>query len=145
MVAKSSLFFSTRSASFINKLPRSVGDIFFHDGSFRAFRAALTARSTSSAPAAYTDVISCSFLCAGRSVRKRESDHVTYVGLIEMILSLDLDATNSLFMKSPVGWVYVRPLGAVSSTESVAILSGFDSLLNENSRALKNMQVNESQ
>jgi hypothetical protein len=28
-----------------------------------------------------------------------------------------LPSTNSLLMKRPVGWVYFKPLGAVSSTE----------------------------
>lgn len=40
---------------------------------------------------------------------------VSYVGFIEVIFSPDLDLTNSLLMKRPMGCVYLRPLGAVSS------------------------------
>ena len=42
----------------------------------------------------------------------------THAGSIETtVLPLDA-ATNSLLMKSPVGWVNLRPLGASSSTDS---------------------------
>lgn len=40
-----------------------------------------------------------------------------YLGLIVVIVSPDLDATNSLLMKRPRGCVYLRPFGAVSSTK----------------------------
>ena len=40
-----------------------------------------------------------------------------YVGLILVIFSPDLGFTNSLLIKMPVGWMYLRPLGAVSSIE----------------------------
>ena len=46
-----------------------------------------------------------------------------YVGLMLVILLPDLDFTNSLLMKRPVGCRYFSPLGAVSSIErSVMIL-----------------------
>ena len=41
---------------------------------------------------------------------------MTYVGFMLVIFSPDFAATHSLLMKRPVGWVYLRPLGAVSST-----------------------------
>ena len=37
----------------------------------------------------------------------------THVGLMLVILSPDLDLTNSLFMKRPIGCLYSRPLGAL--------------------------------
>ena len=37
----------------------------------------------------------------------------SHVGLILVIFSPDLDLTNSLFMKSPIGCLYSRPLGAL--------------------------------
>ena len=40
-----------------------------------------------------------------------------YVGFMLVTLSPLLDFTHSLLMKRPVGWVYLTPLGAVSSTE----------------------------
>lgn len=40
-----------------------------------------------------------------------------YLGFIEVMVSPDLDLTNSLLMKRPRGWVYLRPFGAVSSTK----------------------------
>lgn len=54
----------------------------------------------------------------------------THVGLILVILFPDLDLTNSLLMKRPVGWAYLRPLGAVSSIErsdifAELVLNGF--------------------
>lgn len=39
------------------------------------------------------------------------------MGLMVAIFSPDLDLTNSLSMNRPRGWVYLRPLGAVSSTK----------------------------
>ncbi len=53
----------------------------------------------------------------------------THVGLILVILFPDLDLTNLLLMKRPVGWVYLRPLGAVSSIERSDIFA--ELLLNE--------------
>lgn len=40
----------------------------------------------------------------------------TYVGFMLVILLPSEDGIHSLSMKSPVGWVYVRPLGAVRVT-----------------------------
>lgn len=34
------------------------------------------------------------------------------------------DATNSLLINSPVGWLHLTPFGAVRSTEGGAMLSG---------------------
>jgi hypothetical protein len=62
MVARSSLFCSIRSANFIMSMPRSVAGRRFHDGCLRALWAARTARSTSSAEAEWTAVISFSVL-----------------------------------------------------------------------------------
>jgi hypothetical protein len=45
-----------------------------------------------------------------------------YVGLIEIIFLSSLLLTHSLLIKSPVGWVYFRPLGAVSSSDRSDIL-----------------------
>jgi hypothetical protein len=50
----------------------------------------------------------------------------TYVGLMLVIFSPELDLTNSLLMKSPVGNVILRPLGAVSSTFRSAMLKDLD-------------------
>jgi hypothetical protein len=47
---------------------------------------------------------------------------LTDVGLIEVIFSPDFAGTNSLLMNRPSGWVYLRPFGAVSSTERSDIL-----------------------
>lgn len=44
------------------------------------------------------------------------------MGLMLVIFSPDFDFTNSLLMKIPIGCLYLRPLGAVSSTERSAIL-----------------------
>lgn len=52
-----------RSASLESNLPRSVPDMSFHEGCFRAFRAAWTALSTSSREAACTVAIVSSVLC----------------------------------------------------------------------------------
>jgi len=40
-----------------------------------------------------------------------------YVGFMLSIFLPALEATNSLLMKRPIGWVYLRPLGAVRVTE----------------------------
>jgi hypothetical protein len=45
-----------------------------------------------------------------------------YVGLMEAIFFPSDDGTHSLLMKSPVGWIYVRPFGAVSWTCKSVIL-----------------------
>lgn len=90
-----------RSASFNINAPRSVGTI--SRQVLKASRAAATATSTSSAPAAKTDAISDSSL-----------------GFMLVIFSPDFDLTNSLLMKRPVGWVYLWPLGAVSSMERLS-------------------------
>ena len=42
---------------------------------------------------------------------------MSYVGLILVNFSSFFDLTNSLLMKIPVGCLYLRPLGAVSSTK----------------------------
>lgn len=47
---------------------------------------------------------------------------MTYVGLIEVIFAPLLLFTHSLLIKRPVGWIYFRPLGAVSSTDKSDIL-----------------------
>lgn len=41
-----------------------------------------------------------------------------YVGLMLVILSPELDLTNSLLMKRPIGCLYSRPLGAFSWTNT---------------------------
>jgi hypothetical protein len=46
-----------------------------------------------------------------------------YLGLMDEMVSPDLDATNSLLMKRPHGWAYFRPLGAVSSTKRSDMLA----------------------
>ncbi len=38
-----------------------------------------------------------------------------YVALIFAIFSVDVDLTNSLFMKRPIGCLYLRPFGVVRS------------------------------
>lgn len=45
-----------------------------------------------------------------------EGRRATYVGSMLVIFSPDFDLTNSLLMKIPIGCLYFRPLGAVSST-----------------------------
>ena len=45
-----------------------------------------------------------------------------HVGLILSIISPFFDFTNSLFMKRPMGWSYLRPLGAVRETVRSDIL-----------------------
>lgn len=40
-----------------------------------------------------------------------------YVGFMLSIFLPALEATNSLLMKRPMGWVYLRPLGAVRVME----------------------------
>jgi hypothetical protein len=44
------------------------------------------------------------------------------LGLMVVILFPDFDDTNSLLMNNPSGCLYLRPLGAVSSTARSAIL-----------------------
>lgn len=66
----------------------------------KAARAAETAASTSSAEAEWTEVISSSV-----------------VGFMDVIFEEVEEGTKALLMKRPVGCVYLRPLGAVSSTE----------------------------
>lgn len=73
-----------------------MGERSRHEGFLKAARAAETARSMSSGPAAWTVQISDSS-----------------VGFMEVIFWDVWDGTNVLFMKRPVGWVYFRPLGAV--------------------------------
>lgn len=51
-----------------------------------------------------------------RGKRKR------YVGFIDVIFSPFSDLTHSLLMNRPVGCLYLRPLGAVSSTSRSDIL-----------------------
>ena len=46
---------------------------------------------------------------------KKTLERKTHVGFILVIVSPECALTNSLFMNSPVGCVYLRPLGAVSS------------------------------
>jgi hypothetical protein len=62
MAARVSLCCSIKSANLSSRTPRSVAGSSFQEGSLRALRAALTAISISSSPAAYTDVISVSLL-----------------------------------------------------------------------------------
>lgn len=45
-----------------------------------------------------------------------------YVGLMEVIFLSSLLFTHSLLMNSPVGWIYFRPLGAVSSIDRSAMV-----------------------
>lgn len=111
--------------------PRSVFEIPRHSGELKAFRAALTAASTSSAEAASTEVISdsslrgTSVMALGRNLLGAES---TYLGLTLVIFSPELDLTNSLLMNKPVGKVIFVPLGAVKSTERFDIVTGVKSL-----------------
>ena len=46
----------------------------------------------------------------------------THVGLMLVIFSPDLDLTNSLFMKSPMGCLYSRPLGALRLMKSSEVM-----------------------
>lgn len=121
IVARVSLLASMASASLLMRWPRSEGASCFHEGSRRALYAAWTAASTSSAPAAWTVAMSFSVLksdCQQASVSNEWS--CTYAGSIEVIVWPDVALTNSLLMKMPVGWVYLTPLGAWSSTGSLA-------------------------
>lgn len=52
-----------------------------------------------------------------------------YLGFIEVMVSPDLDLTNSLLMNSPLGCVYLRPFGAVSSTNRSDMLVPAEKLL----------------
>jgi len=56
--------------------------------------------------------------------------HETYVGLVLTIFPPSEDSTHSLLMNRPVGWVYFRPLGAVSSTERFDIFPSFRLVFN---------------
>jgi len=111
-------------------------------GLFNALRAALTAVSTSLTDAACTDVIMDSSLYVGyvlisKSIFEEKLPeklpenawriviHETYVGLVLTIFPPSEDLTHSLLMNRPVGWVYFRPLGAISSTERSDIFSSF--------------------
>src|ERR1700744_6389834 len=145
-VASVSLCSSKASANLYINAPRSVAARSRHEGSLKAARAALTALSTSSAEAASTDVISFSSL--GKLHQSQQSlpythwrawsaGSKTYVGLMLVIFSPELDLTNSLLIKRPVGNVILRPLGAVSSTFKSVILKEFRRVL-ENSRAATN-------
>jgi hypothetical protein len=40
-----------------------------------------------------------------------------YLGFMVVIFSPFLDLTHSLLIKRPIGWVYLRALGAVSSMD----------------------------
>jgi hypothetical protein len=124
MVARISLFSSTKSASLIIMLPRSVVDMSRHDGSLNAFRAAATAMSTSSGPPAYTETISFSSLqtrvvSISRSITDSETDE----GFMLVILSPLFDLTNSLLMNSPVFSLKCLPLGAVRSANRSDMLT----------------------
>jgi hypothetical protein len=44
-------------------------------------------------------------------------EEVSQVGLIEAIFFPSDDLTHVLLMNKPMGWVYLRPLGAVSCTD----------------------------
>lgn len=46
-----------------------------------------------------------------------QGEGLLYVGFMLSIFSPALEVTNSLLMKRPMGWVYLRPLGAVRVTE----------------------------
>lgn len=46
------------------------------------------------------------------------------------------DGTNSLLIKSPVGWLYLRPLGAVISREGDMMISIYFSIMNALKREL---------
>jgi hypothetical protein len=103
MVANVFAFSSTRSASLFNNLPLAVGGRSFHEGSLNAFRAALTAISTSSGPAAKTLAISCSLLSEVSTFKLQPKDTKTYAGLIVANFSPKVDFTNSLLMNKPRG------------------------------------------
>lgn len=45
-----------------------------------------------------------------------------YAGSIESIVSPLDDATNSLLIKSPTGWLHLTPFGAVRSTEGTVMV-----------------------
>jgi hypothetical protein len=94
-----------------------------HEGSLSAARAALTALSISSAEAASTEAISFSSLYEICQFAQEYLDEkISDVGFMLVILSPELDLTNSLLIKRPVGRVILRPLGAVSSTLRSAML-----------------------
>lgn len=46
---------------------------------------------------------------------------ITYAGSMDAIIP-PVEATNSLFMNSPVGCVHETPLGAVNSSESLSVI-----------------------
>lgn len=46
---------------------------------------------------------------------------MTYAGSIEVIVLPLFAFTNSLLMNRPVGWLYLRPFGAVSASEDAGI------------------------
>lgn len=50
-----------------------------------------------------------------------------YAGSIEAIVSPLDDATNSLLIKSPTGWLHLTPFGAARSTEDT-VMVWFDGL-----------------
>lgn len=89
MVARTSLCWSMSAASLNNRSPRSVPDISRHEGSLKAVRAAITALSTSSAEAAYTEVISLSSLSKSQSFTASHSS-------VEDLCSPRIDAGNLL-------------------------------------------------
>ena len=47
-----------------------------------------------------------------------------HVGLILVIFSPDLDLTNSLFIKRPIGCLYSRPLGALRLRNRSEVMLG---------------------
>lgn len=51
----------------------------------------------------------------------RKFSLVTYAGSREMIVWPDEAGTNSLLMKSPVGWVYRCPLGVTTSIDRLIL------------------------
>lgn len=127
IVASTSLFFSIRATSLNISSARSTLGRSRHAGFLNALRAALTAMSTSSGSAAYTDAISLSSLQgAVRNKRGISGKDATYVGFMLVIFSPCVDLTHSLLMNKPVGWVNLTPLGAVSSTvrSDMAVLKG---------------------
>lgn len=58
-----------------------------------------------------------------------------YVGLMLSIFSPELDFTNSLLMKRPIGCSYFRPLGAVSETKRSDMAASFFFSLMRNVRS----------
>lgn len=52
---------------------------------------------------------------------------VAYAGSIEAIVSPLDDATNSLLINSPTGWLHLTPFGAARSTEGTVMI-WFDGL-----------------